>query len=113
MRTIVMFGMVLAVGGFALVGFVPVEADAAHVAIHSGGVKDPVTTVSPGDEVTWINATGNPVIHMDFASPVDSQGDHRLFTSSTTLRFSRPGVYPYAVYVGPRALTLRGEIVVK
>lgn len=115
MRRLAMIGLgiALVVGGVAPIGFGLIEADAAHIAIHSGRVSDTVTTISPGDEVTWINATGNPVIHMDFESPVDSQGDHRLFTSSTTLRFSRPGVYPYTVYVGARALTLRGTIVVR
>jgi len=113
MRKIVMLGMVLAVGSFTLIGFVPAEAGSAQVAIHSGGVKDPVTTVSPGDEVTWVNATGNPVIHLDFESPPESHAYHMLFTSSTTLQFSRPGVYPYTVYIGARALAHRGRIVVK
>lgn len=113
MRKLVMLGMVLAVGSFALIGFVPVEADAAQVAIHTGGVKDPVTTVSSGDEVTWVNVTGSPVIHLDFESPPESHAYHMLFTTSTTLQFSRPGTYPYTVYVGARALSLRGEIVVK
>lgn len=107
------FGMVLIVGSIALIGFVPVEANTAQVAIHSGGVKDPVTTVSSGDEVTWVNATGNPVIHLDFESPPESHAYHMLFTSSTTLQFSRPGVYPYTVYIGARALAHRGKIVVK
>lgn len=113
MRKLVMLGMVLAVGSFALIGFVPVEADAVQVAIHTGGVKDPVTTVSSGDEVTWVNVTGSPVIHLDFESPPESHAYHMLFTTSTTLQFSRPGTYPYTVYVGARALSLRGEIVVK
>lgn len=113
MRKIVTLGMVLAVGGFALIGFVPVEANAAQVAIHSGGVKDPVTTINTGDEVTWVNAAGSHVIHLDFESPPESHAYHMLFTSSTTLQFSHPGVYPYTVYVGSQALSHRGKIVVK
>lgn len=31
------------VGRIALIGFIPVEADAAHVAIHSWGVREAVT----------------------------------------------------------------------
>ncbi len=113
MRKLVMLGMVLAVGSFALIGFVPVGADAAQVAIHSGGLKDQVTTVSSGDEVTWINASGTPVIHLDFESPPETHPYHMLFTTSTTLQFSRPGTYPYTVYVGTQALAHRGKIVVK
>lgn len=115
MRKMAALGMALAVGSFALIGLDPAQAVAAdpHVAIHSGSLREAVTTVGPGDEVTWINVTGNPVVHLDFESAVDGQGYHRLFTSSTTLQFTRPGVYPYTIYVGARALPLRGEIVVK
>lgn len=113
MRTIMMLGMVLAVGSFALIGFVPIEADAAQVAIHSGGVKDQVTTINTGDEVTWVNAAGSHVIHLDFESPPETHPYHMLFTTSTTLQFSRPGTYPYTVYIGAQALAHRGKIVVK
>jgi plastocyanin len=113
MRTIVMLGIALAVGSFALPGAVSVEADTAQVAIHTGGVKDQVTTIRTGDEVTWINASGTPVIHLDFESPPETHPYHMLFTTSTTLQFSRPGTYPYTVYIGGQALAHRGKIVVK
>lgn len=101
---------------FALIGFVPVEAFAAdpHVAIHTGGVREAVTTVSPGDEVTWINVSGAHVVRVVFDNGATGAPEGTgLFTSSASLTFTRPGVYAYTAYVGSQALTHRGKIVVK
>lgn len=117
MRRIAALGMALAVGSVTLIGLHPVEAIASgdpHVAIHTGGVREAVTTVSPGDQVTWINVSGAHVVRVVFDnSAAGAPEGTGLFTSSASLTFTRPGVYAYTAYVGSQALTHRGKIVVK
>ncbi|MGH7369878.1 MAG: hypothetical protein ACREIN_03220 [Candidatus Methylomirabilaceae bacterium] len=118
MRIIVALGMALAVGTFALVGLDPTEAVAVPdgpVTIHTGGLKEPVTTVNLGEPVTWINASGAPAVRLIFEPLVGAPESNPLFTSSVTLMFSYPGVYPYAVFKGGGkwAWPTRGKIVVK
>lgn len=117
MRKIAVLGMFLAVGSFVLIGLDPAQAVAAdpHVAIHTGGVRDAVTIVSPGDQVTWINVSGAHVVRVVFDNGAAGAPEQTgLFTtSSPSLTFPRPGVYPYTAYVGSQALAHRGKIVVK
>src|SRR5574337_799151 len=114
MRKIAWLGMALAVWGVAMTALDPPEALATHVVIHRGVLHETVTTVNPGDHVTWINATGDPAVSVVFedrtlGAPVRS----RLFTTETSIELPNPGTYPYHIHVGARPLVLKGKIVVK
>ena len=116
MRKIMAFEMALAVWSLALIGPHPHEAVAVPdrtVAIHLGGLREPVTTVSPGEEVTWINASGAPAVRVVFDGVSGAPENSGLFTSSVSRSFSHPGDYPYTAFVGARALPIRGMIVVR
>ena len=114
MRKIALLGMALAVWGVAMTALDPPEALATHVVVHRGGLHETVTTVSPGDHVTWINVTGDPAIRVVFDDRTLGAPERtKLFTTETTIEFPRPGTYPYHVHVGARPLTLKGTIVVK
>ncbi len=114
MRKIALLGMALAVLGVAMTGLDPPEALATHVVIHTGALKETVTTVSTGDHVTWINATGDPTVSVDFEDrSLGAPARTGLFTTVSTTEFPRPGTYPYHVHMGARPLILKGTIVVK
>lgn len=114
MRKIALLGMALAVWGVAMTALDPPEALATHVVIHTGALKETETTVSAGDHVTWINATGEPGIRVDFEDrTLGAPARTGLFTTEATVEFPRPGTYPYHVHVGARPLILKGTIVVK
>lgn len=115
LRNILTLGLAIVVGGFTLFGIQSVEAVAApdqSVAVHLGGLRQSVTTAHSGEQVTWINTSGTPVARVVFDELPGAPTDSGLFTSSVTLTFSRPGVYPYTALVGARA-PVRGKIVVK
>ncbi|MDE2060653.1 MAG: hypothetical protein KGL31_13370 [candidate division NC10 bacterium] len=114
MRKIAWLGMALAVWGVAMTALDPPEALATHVVIHRGVLHETVTTVSAGDHVTWINATGDPAVSVVFEDRALGAPERtKLFTTEASIEFPRPGTFPYHVHVGARALTLRGKIVVK
>lgn len=116
MRHIVALGMALVIGAFALIGLNPVQAVAVPdgtVTVISGGLRDTLTVVSRGEQVTWINATGIPVVRLIFDGITGAPEGKGLFTSSISLLFPRPGEYPYTVLPGGKALAIRGRIVVK
>src|SRR5574337_66593 len=107
-------GMALAVFGVAMTALDPPEALATHVVIHTGKLHEAVTTVNSGDHVTWINATGDPVIRVVFENDiVGAPVRSKLFTTETSIEFPNPGTYPYHIHVGARPLTLKGTIEVK
>ncbi len=116
MQKIVSFRIALAVTTFAMIGLGSVQVVAAPdavVMIHTSALMERVTTVAPGEQVTWTNASGTPVVHVVFDEVVGAPEATGLFTGSFTRSFSRPGVYPYTVHVGTKARPLRGKIVVK
>ncbi|NJD69311.1 MAG: hypothetical protein C3F12_08500 [Candidatus Methylomirabilota bacterium] len=107
-------GMALAVLGVAMTALDPPEALATHVVIHTGKLHEAVTSVSAGDHITWINATGDPAIRVVFengtlGAPVRS----KLFTTEASIEFPRVGTYPYHIHVGARPLVLKGTIEVR
>lgn len=116
MKKSVVFGILLAMGIPAVIGLDPIEAVAvpdAVVAITVGALRPTITTLNTGEQVTWINASGIPVVRVVFDTVAGAPEGTALFTSSLTLPFSRPGVYPYTAFVGGKALPVRGKIVVK
>ncbi len=116
MRNILVLGIPLTAATFAMIGLDPIEAVAvpdAVVMIHTSALMERVTTVAPGEQVTWTNASGTPVVHVVFDEVVGAPEATGLFTGSFTRSFSRHGVYPYTVHVGTKARPLRGKIVVK
>jgi len=116
MKKSVMLGVLLAIGILAVIGLNPIEAVAVPdpvVAITLGALRPTLTTLNPGEQVTWINASGFPVVRVVFDAVAGAPDVRGFFPSSITLPFSRPGVYPYTAFVGGKALPLRGKIVVK
>lgn len=116
MRSVIALTIGLVVGTVALAGAGATEATAAPdalVAITTGALRPTLTTLNPGEQVTWINASGFPVVRVVFDTVAGARDMRGFFPSSVTLPFSRPGVYPYTAFVGGKALPLRGKIVVK
>ena len=116
MKTSGVLGVALALGILAVIGLDPIEAVAvpdAVVGITLGTLRPTMTTVNPGEQVTWLNVSGTPVARLLFDAVVGAPEATSFFTSSVTLAFSRPGVYPYTALVGGRAWPLRGTIAVK
>ncbi len=116
MKNRVAVGLALAVGCLALTGLVPAKDSAALdavVVISARTLRPAMTVVNRGEPVTWINVSGTPVARLVFFDDVvDGPAPTGLFTSSVTRSFSRPGEYPYTVFVGARWAS-RGQIVVK
>jgi plastocyanin len=116
MRNSVPLGIPLTLAGLALIAVVTTDAVANPdrlVVVHSGALREAVTAVTVGEPVTWVNASGTPVVRVVFdpdARVPDSTG---LFTSSVTMQFRHPGVYAYTAFVGGRAWPVRGKIVVR
>jgi plastocyanin len=99
-----------------LVALAPAEAVAipdATVAIQPAGLREVVTTISPNERITWINASGTPVVRVVFDEIAGAPEQTGLFASSATRVFTHTGVYGYTALVGGRAWPIRGKIVVK
>lgn len=116
MKTSVLLGVAFAIGILAVIGLDPIEAVAvpdAVVTITVGALRPTLLTVNRGEQVTWINASGIPVVRVVFDTVAEAPDVKGFFTSSVTLPFSHPGVFPYTAFVGGKALPVRGKIVVK
>ncbi len=116
MTKTVALGMALTFATLGLVTLDLAEAIAipdGTVAIQPAGLREAVTTVSPNERVTWINASGTPVVRVVFDETPGAPEHTGLFTGSVSRVFTRSGVYDYTALVGGRAWPIRGKIVVK
>lgn len=112
----VALGMALAFAALGLVALDPPEVIAipdATVAIQPAGLRETVTTIGPGEQVTWINASSTPVVRVVFDTTEGAPENTGLFTSAASLLFGRSGVYAYTAFIGGRAWPIRGKVVVK